>query len=115
MRLDPSTPRSMDSRLHALLELRQAFPLSFSADGSTLLVASDLPGTRQLFTLPPVGGELEQLTDLAEPVDGCFLPDGRVLLAVDEGGNERTQLHIFGEGPVVFDPRFIHRSPAVSR
>ena len=34
--------------LRTLLELRQAFPLSWSPDGSTLLVASDLPGTRQL-------------------------------------------------------------------
>jgi dipeptidyl aminopeptidase/acylaminoacyl peptidase len=38
-----------------------------------------------------------------------------VLLAVDEGGNERTQLHVLGEGPLVVDPRFIHRSPVVSR
>jgi dipeptidyl aminopeptidase/acylaminoacyl peptidase len=104
----------MDSRLRALLELRQAYPTSFSPDGSTLLVASDLPGTRQQFTLPVAGGELEQLTDLAEPVEGVFLPDGRVLLAVDEGGNERTQLHVLGDGPLVVDPRFIHRSPQVS-
>ena len=115
MRLDPSTSRSMDSHLRTLLELRQAFPLSFSADGSTLLVASDLPGTRQLFTMPAAGGELVQLTDLAEPVDGFFLPDDRVLLAVDEGGNERTQLHVFREGPLVVDPRVIHGSPHVSR
>jgi dipeptidyl aminopeptidase/acylaminoacyl peptidase len=115
MRVDPSTPRSMDSRLQALLELRQAYPLSFSADGSTLLVASDLPGTRQLFTLSSDGGELVQLTDLPEPVDGVFMPDGRVLLAVDEGGNERTQLHVLGEGPLVVDQRFIHRVPALSR
>jgi dipeptidyl aminopeptidase/acylaminoacyl peptidase len=100
--------------LRALLELRQAYPLSFSPDGSTLLVASDLPGTRQLFTLPVGGGELVQLTDLAEPVEGFHLPDGRILLAVDEAGNERTQLHVLGEGPLVVDPRFIHASPHVS-
>ncbi|HET7572100.1 MAG TPA: S9 family peptidase [Gaiellaceae bacterium] len=101
--------------LRALLELRQAWPVAFSRDGSWLLVASDVPGTRQLFRLPAVGGALEQLTDLAEPVDGLLLPDDRVLLAVDEGGNERTQLHVLGEGPLVADPRFIHRSPHVSR
>ena len=101
--------------LRALLELRQAWPLSFSADGSWLLVASDLPGTRQLFRLPLDGGGLEQLTDLDEPVDGLLLPDDRVLLAVDQGGNERTQLHLLGEGPLVADPRFIHRFPEVSR
>jgi dipeptidyl aminopeptidase/acylaminoacyl peptidase len=101
--------------LRTLLELRQAWPVGFARDGSWLLVASDLPGTRQLFRLPAAGGELEQLTDLDEPVDGLLLPDDRVLLLVDEGGNERTQLHILGDGPLVSDPRFIHRSPHVSR
>lgn len=97
-----------------MLELRQAWPVAFAPDGESLLVASDLPGTRQLFRLPVAGGELEQLTDLAEPVDGVQLPDGRILLAVDEAGNERTQLNLDGE-PLVVDPRFIHRSPHVSR
>ncbi|HET7568317.1 MAG TPA: prolyl oligopeptidase family serine peptidase, partial [Gaiellaceae bacterium] len=101
--------------LRALLELRQAWPVAFAPDGESLLVASDLPGTRQLFRLPAWGGALEQLTDLDEPVDGLQLPDGRILLAVDEAGNERTQLHVLGEGPLVVDPRFIHRSPHVSR
>ena len=63
--------------LHALLEMRQAVPLSFSPDGARLLVGSNLPGTQQLYALPARGGELEQLTDLAEPVVGHFLPDGR--------------------------------------
>ena len=40
------------------------------------------------------GGELEQLTSFAEPVDGQLLPDGRLLLEIDEGGNERTQLYV---------------------
>jgi dipeptidyl aminopeptidase/acylaminoacyl peptidase len=95
--------------------LRQAWPVAFAPDGESLLVASDLPGTRQLFRLPAAGGEPVQLTDLPEPVDALQLPDGRVLLAVDEGGNERTQLHVLDEGPLVVDPRFIHRFAAVSR
>ena len=100
--------------LHELLELHQVYPLSWSPDGSTLLVASDLPGTRQLFTLPAEGGELEQLTDYAEPVSGFHLPDGRILLEIDGAGNERTQLHILGEGPLVSDPRFNHWTPHAS-
>ncbi|HEX4324532.1 MAG TPA: S9 family peptidase [Gaiellaceae bacterium] len=100
--------------LRTLLELRQAYPLSWSRDGSWLLVASDLSGTRQLFRLPLATGELEQLTSYAEPVDGQLLPDDRLLLEIDEGGNERTQLYLDGE-PLVVDPRFIHRSPHVSR
>jgi dipeptidyl aminopeptidase/acylaminoacyl peptidase len=97
--------------------MRQAVPLSFSPDGERLLVASNLPGTHQLYALPARGGALEQLTDLEEPVSGQFLPDGRVLVEIDEGGNERTQLYVLGEGlePLVVDERFIHRSPRVAR
>jgi dipeptidyl aminopeptidase/acylaminoacyl peptidase len=107
--------------LRALLELRQAWPLSFSADGETLLVASDLPGTRQLFLVPSRGGEARQVTAFADPVDGQLLPDGRILLAMDEGGNERTQLYRVEAAlgaepePVAVDPRFIHGTPHVSR
>ena len=100
--------------LRTLLELRQAYPLSWSRDGSWLLVASDLSGTRQLYRLPVDGGELERLTSFAEPVEGQLLPDDRLLLEIDEGGNERTQLYLDGE-PLVVDPRHIHRSPHVSR
>lgn len=102
--------------LRALLEIRQAFPVSFSPDGERLLVASNLPGTQQLYAVPVRGGELEQLTDLFEPVNGQFLPDSRVLVEMDEGGNERTQLFVLAGGelePLVVDARFIHRTPHV--
>src|SRR6185437_1173932 len=93
--------------------MREAAPLSFSRDGERLLVGSNLPGTQQLYVLPARGGELEQLTHGEEPVSGAFLPDGRILVEVDEGGNERTQLYVLdGElEPLVADPRFIHRTP----
>jgi dipeptidyl aminopeptidase/acylaminoacyl peptidase len=101
--------------LRALLEMRQAVPLSFSDDGTRLLVASNVPGTHQLYELPSRGGELEQLTDLAEPVSGFYLPDGRVLVEIDTGGNERTQLYVLDDDgaleELVVDPQFIHRTP----
>src|SRR5581483_9441131 len=102
--------------LRALLEIRQAFPLSFSADGGQLLVASSVPGTLQLYRVAAHGGELEQLTDLGEPVGGLFLADGSVLVEIDHGGNERTQLYVLDDGalePLVVDDRFIHRTPCV--
>ena len=86
------------AELRALLEMRQALPLSFSDDGGRLLVGSNIPGTQQLYELPVRGGELRQLTDFADPVSGQLLPDGRVLLERDEGGNERTQLYLLGDG-----------------
>lgn len=105
--------------LRALLELRQAWPVAFLPDGETLLVVSDLPGTRQLFLLQ--NEELSRLTDFPEPVDGRLLPDGRILLALDSGGNERLQLHLLDAvagakpEPLVVDPRFGHGTPHVSR
>ena len=93
--------------------MRQAVPLSFSRDGERLLVGSNLPGTQQLYVLPARGGELEQLTHEEEPVSGFFLPDGRILVEVDDGGDERTQLYVLDGAlePLVADPRFIHRTP----
>jgi dipeptidyl aminopeptidase/acylaminoacyl peptidase len=93
--------------LRALLEMRQAVPLSWSSDGERLLVASNLPGTHQLYEWPA----MEQLTAYDEPVEGQYLPDGRVLVEIDEGGNERTQLHVLGAGPLVSDPRYNHWTP----
>ncbi len=101
--------------------MRQALPLSFSADGSTLLVGSNVPGTQQLYVMPSHGGELLQLTDFADPVSGQFLPDGRILLEMDERGNERTQLYLLDAvpgaepEPLVVDPRFMHATPHVGR
>ena len=105
--------------LQELLELSATWPLAFAPDGASLLLASDRPGVRQLFRIAVEGGEVEQLTDLREPVDGTFLPDGRVLVLVDEAGNERTQLYLRGDDgtlePLVVDPRFNHWSPIASR
>jgi dipeptidyl aminopeptidase/acylaminoacyl peptidase len=104
--------------LQELLELSATWPLAFAPDGKSLLLASDRPGVRQLFRIAVEGGAVEQLTDLPEPVDGMFLPDGRILALVDEGGNERTQLYLLGDDgtldPLVVDPRFNHWSPVAS-
>jgi dipeptidyl aminopeptidase/acylaminoacyl peptidase len=94
--------------LRALLEMRQAVPLSWSPDGERLLVRSNIPGTHQLYSTALRQSSLEQLTSYDEPVSGRFLPDGRILVELDEGGNERTQLHVLREGPLVSDPRYNH-------
>jgi dipeptidyl aminopeptidase/acylaminoacyl peptidase len=92
--------------LKSLLELRQAKPLSFSPDGSELLVASNVPGSDQLFVVPG----MRQATFDDEAVTGQFLPDGRILVERDSGGNERTQLWV-GDEPLVVDERFKHDLP----
>jgi dipeptidyl aminopeptidase/acylaminoacyl peptidase len=81
-------------------------PLSFSPDGTQLLVASNVPGSAQLFVVPG----MHQLTHDEEAVTGLFLPDGRVLVERDAGGNERTQLFV-GDEPLVVDERYKHDTP----
>ncbi len=106
--------------LSDLLEARVALPADLSADGETVLVSSNLTGTMQLYLLPIAGGPLEQLTSGDEPVVGRFVPGGeRVLVQMDEAGNEREQLYLLGAGgelePLVHDPRFKHMTPCFSR
>jgi dipeptidyl aminopeptidase/acylaminoacyl peptidase len=103
-----------------LLEARVAVPADLSADGETVLVSSNLSGTMQLYRMSSAGGLLERLTDLDEPVAGKFVPGGeRVLLQMDEAGNERAQLYLLDPGgepePLVHDPRFMHTNPHFSR
>ncbi|HEY2542261.1 MAG TPA: alpha/beta fold hydrolase, partial [Gaiellaceae bacterium] len=92
--------------LTSLLELRHARPLSFSPGGSELLVASNAPGSDQLFVWPG----MRQVTFDDEKVAGQFLPDGRILVERDAGGNERTQLYV-GDEPLVVDERYKHDTP----
>ncbi len=84
-----------------------------------LLLRRNVTGTFQLWELE--GAELRQLTDLPEPTAGRYLPGSRrVVVAVDEGGNERHQLFLLDPGsgelePLVRDPRFLHRLAGISR
>ncbi|HEY4413456.1 MAG TPA: S9 family peptidase [Gaiellaceae bacterium] len=84
----------------------QARPLSFSPDGTQLLIASNEPGSNQLFVWPG----MRQVTFDEEAVTGQFLPDGRILVERDAGGNERTQLYV-GNVPLVVDERYKHDTP----
>lgn len=104
--------------LRALLELRTAVPLDL--EGDTLLLRCDLPGTMQLFRTSLSGGELQQLTDFADPVEGKCLPGTQwILVEHDEAGNENVQFSVLRPGsrpePLVHDPRFFHRQPHFSR
>lgn len=100
--------------LRDFLEARTASPAGFSGDGRHVYLSSNLPGTAQLYRTPVDGGELEQLTDLSEPVGVVPIPGGdRVLLQVDTGGNERHQVFLLdGPGdeprPLIEEPEWIH-------
>jgi dipeptidyl aminopeptidase/acylaminoacyl peptidase len=53
---------------------------------------------------------MRQMTSFEEAVTGQFLPDGRLLVERDSGGDERTQLYVDGE-PLVVDERYKHDTP----
>ena len=102
--------------LQELLEVAWALPADVADDG-TVLVRWNVPGSFQLYLRRP-GEELVQLTDLGEPVNGSFVPGSdRILLSVDEGGNEREQLYLLDPTPgatpepLVVEPEFLHLTP----
>ena len=107
--------------LKDLLEARTAKPAGFTADSGAVYVLSDLSGTFQLYRVPVGGGELEQLTDLNEPILAFPIPgQSGLVVSVDSGGNEREQLYLHsGEPgaelePLVVEPDFLHRAPRLS-
>jgi dipeptidyl aminopeptidase/acylaminoacyl peptidase len=97
--------------LQQLLALPTATPASFTEEGR-LLFLSTAPGSNQLFC------DGEQLTDFDEPVSGGdALSDGRILIAIDAGGNERHQLHVLANGalePFAVDSEVMHMQQVVS-
>ena len=102
--------------LRELLEVSWALPADVRDDG-TALIRWNVPGSFQLYLVAP-GSEPVQLTDLPEPVTGLFVPrTGRILLSVDEGGNERAQLYLLDRRPgaspeaLVVEPEFLHVTP----
>jgi len=108
--------------LRSLLELRVALPAGWDDDAERLLVLGNETGTMQLHLVGRGGGELVRLTDFAEPVSGQWVPgSGRILLAMDEGGNERHQLYLLdaepgaAPEPLVVESEFLHLSPQPSR
>ncbi len=106
-------------KLEALLEVPAGLAADVGDDG-TALVRWNPTGTLQLYLARPGSTELEQLTDFQEPVQGQLVPgSGRVLLELDEGGNERAQLYLLdpearAAEPFLVEPEFLHVSPRLS-
>jgi dipeptidyl aminopeptidase/acylaminoacyl peptidase len=103
--------------LRTLLALRTA--VAADVQRGRVLIRCDVPGTMQLFEVPLDGGELRQLTQHDDPVEGKYVPGTEtVLLMHDIAGNERTQFSLLVDGderPLVHDPAFVHRDPCPSR
>ena len=103
------------------LEIKTAMPTGFAADGSKVLVQSNLTGTMQLYVVPRTGGPLRQITDFAEPVSGSYLPVGDdIVMTMDAGGNERHQIYLLDDDggvprPITDDPDHIYRPGGTTR
>jgi dipeptidyl aminopeptidase/acylaminoacyl peptidase len=102
--------------------MRIAGPADFSDDAGRVLVRSNLTGTMQLYRAPRGGGPLEPLTDVADPVDGFYVPgQEQILVQMDTGGNERHQLYLLRDEPgaalqpLVVEPDVLHRTPQCTR
>ncbi len=111
----------MAHSIQDFLELRATLALGFSSEGATVLVASNLTGTNQLYGVPAGGGPPIQVTDFEEPCSGRYLPTtNSILVQMDTGGNERLQIYLVEEDgsdfrPVVHEPDYIHRLGGVQR
>lgn len=70
--------------------------MPFSPDGSSLLISSDASGVFNAYALPVAGGEPVALT--ASTGNAVFaqtwLPDGRVIVTSDQGGNELNHVYV---------------------
>ncbi len=70
--------------------------LAFSPDGLSLLISSDATGVFNAYALPVAGGDPVPLTDSTDNAifAASYLPDGRVIVASDQGGNELTHVYV---------------------
>ena len=80
----------------AFLEVRSANGGAFSPDGRTLAFLMNDSGVPQVYCAESPSRPPRRLTDTGEIVRGVFWsPDGtRLLYSMDEGGSERTGLHL---------------------
>ncbi len=70
--------------------------LAFSPDGQSLLISSDATGVFNAYALPVAGGDPVALTASADNAvfAASYLPDGRVVVESDQGGNELTHVYV---------------------
>jgi dipeptidyl aminopeptidase/acylaminoacyl peptidase len=128
----PANLATPQAAAQTLLSLPSARATDVDAAGR-VLVRQDSSGRFQLYELDPGGdaggsdpASLRQLTDLADAVDGAYLPGSRrAVISVDRGGNERAQLYLIDlDGPVLtdldaaqvlaVDPRYVHQLAGVA-
>jgi dipeptidyl aminopeptidase/acylaminoacyl peptidase len=97
------------------MNIRQSFAPLYSPDGTRLLFLSNITGVPQVWSQDLDGGWPRQLTYDSERVSVVFQSgDGRIIFAMDDGGNEHDALFLMSPDgatvtPLTSDPSSIHR------
>ncbi len=92
----PPVPPALMARLAQYQSVRGAAFRGFAPDGSGILINTRFANSSQLHRVYQPGGRREQITFFEEPASGGFIPqakDGSILLSMDTGGNENSQLY----------------------
>ena len=79
------------------LEVKSSGGGSFSYDGSKICFTSNATGIPQIYLVPSVGGEPEQITSFKDSNSfAVFSPiKDEILFGKSEGGNEQTQFYLY--------------------
>lgn len=92
----PLIPDALWERLEQYQNIRAASFSGWSPDGNGILIGTRFGATTQLHRVYAPGGRREQITFLAEPVGGRFLPqaqDGGIVFTMSRGGDENGQIY----------------------
>jgi hypothetical protein len=90
--LDPNAPRASDPRLLVRVVGSSVVPLSWSVDGTRLLVSEreyDVKGTVAKLAILDQGGTLTVVPGANGSVWGAFAPDGTIVFEAPSGGGGR--------------------------
>lgn len=97
----PPVPPELFAKLAQYQNIRSAAFRSWAPSGDGMLVTTRFGNAAQLHRVRRPEGRREQLTFFDEPVTGTFLPgipreaaDEAILLSMDSGGNENSQLYL---------------------
>jgi dipeptidyl aminopeptidase/acylaminoacyl peptidase len=98
----PPLPADLFAKLAQYQNIRSAAFRSWAPSGDGMLVTTRFGNAAQLHRVHRPEGRREQLTFFDEPATGTFLPgaarevvDEAILLSMDTGGNENSQLYLF--------------------
>ena len=116
----PPIPAALASKIALYTEFRPKSVVNWHPVKRELLVATRAGNTTQLHRLAEPRGQLQQITDFAEPVRvGSFEPKhgGYIVYSRDTGGSEAAQIYRLdgdGKSTLLTDPNLLHARGAWS-